>query len=173
MTSVLRYALIAVGGIALFAFACAKKDSAERVESGATEIPGKAITIDFLRGMFESIEAQGDWDMSKPMLWGYFFTHHEPKQLKLARARLVSGGYRFVDIFLAEKEEADAPDLWFLHVEKEEIHTPESLDKRNDVFYVLAHELRVDAYDGMDVGPLSVGPLSAADTMGESTNPSK
>jgi hypothetical protein len=33
-------------------------------------------------------------------------------------------------------------------------HTPESLDKRNDEFYLFAAKHKLDAYDGMDVGPL-------------------
>jgi hypothetical protein len=46
--------------------------------------------------------------------------------------------------------------LWWLYVEKEEVHTPQSLDKRNDEFSLLADKLGLDSYDGMDVGPIQV-----------------
>ena len=32
------------------------------------------IDREMLREMFDSIAAKGQWDMSQPMLWGYFFT---------------------------------------------------------------------------------------------------
>ena len=89
------------------------------------------------------------------MLWGYFFTHQEPKLLEKARDELVSKGYRFVDIYLSDRENENDPDMYWLHVEKIEIHTPESLDKRNDEFYIFADRLGLDSYDGMDVGPVT------------------
>jgi hypothetical protein len=118
-------------------------------------IPGKTITIDKLEEMFINISEQSGWDMTKPMLWGYFFTHHEPKLLESAKIRLVGEGYRFVDMYLSDKETPTDPDMWWLHVEKEEVHTPQSLDKRNDEFYLIAHEIGLNSYDGMDVGPIN------------------
>ena len=38
------------------------------------------IDREMLREMFDSIAAKGQWDMSQPMLWGYFFTHRDPKR---------------------------------------------------------------------------------------------
>ena len=117
-------------------------------------IPGKRITLDQLEGMFANISEKSGWDMSEPMLWGYFFTPREPKLLESAKAALVKKGYRFVNIHIADKENPTDPDLWWLHVEKEEVHTPRSLDKRNDQHYLFAHEFGLDSYDGMDVGPI-------------------
>jgi len=117
-------------------------------------IPGKSITLDKLEEMFANISEKSGWDMSEPMLWGYFFTHHEPKLLESAKVTLVEKGYRFVDIYISDKEDPADPDIWWLHVEKEEVHTPQSLDKRNDQHYLFAHELGLDDYDGMDVGSI-------------------
>lgn len=117
-------------------------------------IPGKIITLSSLEEMFDSINKKGIWDMSKPMLWGYFFTHQEPKKLDEAKVILVKKGYRFVDIYIAEKQDKNEPELWWLHVEKEEIHSPQTLDKRNDELYLLANKLGLNSYDGMDVGPI-------------------
>ena len=88
------------------------------------------------------------------MLWGYFFTHHEPKKLNEAKVILVKKGYRFVDIYTDEKQDKNSSELWWLHVEKEEVHTPQSLDSRNDELYLIANKLGLDSYDGMDVGPI-------------------
>jgi Regulator of ribonuclease activity B len=133
---------------------CSGNEDATKEKNMTQAIPGKIITIDKLEDMFAAISEQSGWDMKKPMLWGYFFTHHEPKLLESAKGRLVENGYRFVDIHLSDKENPTDPDKWWLHVEKEEIHTPQSLDKRNDELYLLAHELGLDSYDGMDVGPI-------------------
>jgi len=118
--------------------------------------------------MFANITERTDWDLTKTMLWGYFFTHHEPQLLEESKASLVYRGYRYVDVYLSDKEDELEPDLWWLHVEKEEVHTPQSLEKRNDELYRFAAECGLDSYDGMDVGPLggltphSSGPESAA-----------
>jgi Regulator of ribonuclease activity B len=60
---------------------------------------------------------------------------------------------RFVEIFLSDKEDPSEPDLWWLHVEKVEIHTPETLDRQNMSFYEFADDHDLTSYDGMDVGP--------------------
>ncbi|MBV6498530.1 MAG: hypothetical protein CJBNEKGG_00753 [Prosthecobacter sp.] len=117
-------------------------------------IPGKAITIDKLEAMFENISETTDWNLNEKMLWGYFFTHREPKALEPIRDELTAEGYRFVDLYQSDDEDQDGPPLWWLHVEREEIHTPQSLDQRNDTLYLLAARHGVDSYDGMDIGPI-------------------
>ena len=117
-------------------------------------IPGKTITIDQLEAMFENISEKTDWDLHEKMLWGYFFTHREPEALEPIRDELTAEGYRFVDLYQSDEKDQDGPPLWWLHVEKEEIHTPQSLDQRNDTLYLLAARHGVDSYDGMDVGPI-------------------
>jgi hypothetical protein len=118
-------------------------------------IPGKTITLESLHEMFDSISENTDWEMDKPMLWGYFFTNNEPDALEAAKEKLVQEGFNFVNIFLSDKDEPDEPDLWWLHIEKEEVHSPESLDKRNDQLYIFAANNGLDSYDGMDVGPIN------------------
>jgi len=119
------------------------------------ELPGKTITLESLVEMFNNIENQAQWDISKNMLWGYFFTHNNPQKLEQAAGVLKERGYRVVDIYLSDKEEPSEPDMYWLHVEKIEIHTPESLDRRNDELYIFANEFGLYSYDGMDVGPVS------------------
>lgn len=112
------------------------------------------ITPTDLLEMFHNIKITTNWELTKPMLWGYFFTHHEPIKLEAAKGKLLKMGYRFVKIYLADKDREAEPDLWWLHVEKEEIHTPESLDKLNHMLTIFAQENGINSYDGMDVGPI-------------------
>jgi hypothetical protein len=116
------------------------------------EIPNKNISIEQLEEMFANIDSNTNWDMSSPMLWGYFFTHNEPTKLEKAKEILTGKGYKFVDIFISDKEEENEPDTFWLHIEKVETHTPVSLDKRNDEFYIFANDFGLDSYDGMDIG---------------------
>ncbi len=111
------------------------------------------IELDQLEEMFASIAQGAKWDMSQPMLWGYFFTDRSREKLESVVLALERDGCRYVDLFVPELDEGQEP-YYFLHVEKEEIHTPASLHERNAQFYALADLHNLDSYDGMDVGPL-------------------
>lgn len=118
------------------------------------DVPGKNIYLEQLNEMFANIAENTDWDTSGDMLWGYFFTHNEPTKLEKAKDILLSKGYSFVDIYLSDKDEQDEPDVFWLHIEKVETHSPNSLDERNNELYVFANEFGLDSYDGMDIGPV-------------------
>ncbi|MDN3617437.1 ribonuclease E inhibitor RraB [Vibrio gallaecicus] len=104
--------------------------------------------------MFENIRHNTNWELSKPMLWGYFFTHNEPTKLDEVSSKLERQGYTIVGIFQADKESQIDEDIFFLHVEKVETHDVSSLDKRNDELYLFASQENIDSYDGMDIGPV-------------------
>jgi hypothetical protein len=123
-------------------------------EKAMVNIPNKNITVEQLDDMFNDIKDQGQWDLSKPLLWGYFFTDSDPTKLALVIPEIESMGYFIVDIFQAKKEDETEADSFYLHVAKIEIHNCKSLDKINDDFYILAHKNGLDSYDGMDVGPV-------------------
>ncbi|RZA33711.1 MAG: ribonuclease E inhibitor RraB [Lysobacteraceae bacterium] len=112
------------------------------------------ISLDQLEAMFENIRQGAGWDMSQPMLWGYFFTDKSREKLESLMPLLEREGYRFVDLFVPELDEGEEP-YFFLHVEKAEVHSPHSLHQRNAALYALAERYAVDSYDGMDVGPLT------------------
>lgn len=118
------------------------------------DVPGKNIYLEQLNEMFANIAENTDWDTSGDMLWGYFFTHNEPTKLEKAKDILLSKGYSFVDIYLSDKDEQDEPDVFWLHIEKVETHSPNSLDERNNELYVFSNEFGLDSYDGMDIGPV-------------------
>jgi hypothetical protein len=98
--------------------------------------------------MFEGMRAQAPWDVDSDLLWGYFFTGDKKKLNRLA-TELVAQSYCLVDLRPDEKDRG-----FWLHVEKVETHSPDTLHERNQEFYQLAEEYGVD-YDGMDVGPAS------------------
>ncbi|HBK46478.1 MAG TPA: hypothetical protein DDZ67_08595 [Xanthomonadaceae bacterium] len=119
-----------------------------------------AIDKSAVEQMFADIRAETDWDIDGPMLWGYFFTDPDPTRLKRLGEQLSQDGYRFVDIFSIESDQDGGPgpgeqdgDVYFLHVERVETHTPWSLELRNRGFEALAGRFEVASYDGMDVGP--------------------
>ncbi len=110
------------------------------------------IPLEQLETMFKNMKAEAGWDTSGDLLWGYFFTDPKPKRLKPLAARLVELGYRLVSIY-----ETDDRSTHFLHVERVEAHTPQSLFALNARFNSLAAEFGVERYDGMDVGPVAGG----------------
>jgi hypothetical protein len=112
------------------------------------------ISREQLQEMFDSMSRTPGWDPSKEMVWGYFFTHSSRPPLERAAQLLAAQGYTVVDIYLADKESDNEPDLWWLHAEKIETHTVASLDARNHLLYRFADEQALDSYDGMDVGPV-------------------
>lgn len=116
------------------------------------------ITRDQLVEMFGNMERKYGWDLSKDMVWGYFFTHKESAALDKLRPVLEQSGYRIVDKF--EDEESGVHTL---HAERIEKHSVDSLHQRNNELATRAFEAGV-TYDGMDVGPATVrgeGPTGA------------
>jgi Regulator of ribonuclease activity B len=106
------------------------------------------ITKADLQQMFSAMRAEAPWDVDSELLWGYFFTHKDPLRLKATAQQLVSMDYHLVAI----RPDEENPFHW-LHVERIETHSPDTLHQRNLQFYKLADEFGV-TYDGMDVGPL-------------------
>jgi len=111
------------------------------------------ITLEQLQEMFDGIAQGPGWDMDAPMLWGYFFIDESHDKLAGLVPGLEQQGYRFVDLYEPELDAGEEP-YWFLHVEKEEAHSPTSLHARNARFYALAEAHDLLSYDGMDVGPI-------------------
>ena len=109
------------------------------------------ISREMLQDLFDSCVRKSKWRMDGPMLWGYFFTHHDEEGLKNAAAKLQADGYRFVSIL----QDDDDKKMWWLHVEKEEVHSVDSLYDRDQVLYDFAERNGLSSYDGMDVGKIA------------------
>jgi hypothetical protein len=120
------------------------------VHASATGSP--VITLEALKTMFAGMRADTGhekWNVDGDLLWGYFFTDPDPRKLQSLADYLAKNGYHYVNIY-----PTDDKRTFFLHVERIEHHTPESLNQRNVEFYKLVKQFHVDTYDGMDVGPV-------------------
>ena len=107
------------------------------------------ITLDQLKDMFASMKEEAPFDADGDLLWGYFFTDADKKKLRPVADELASLGFREVALY-----RTDDRKTYFLHVERVEKHTPESLHERNAEFYEIAERFGIESYDGMDVGPV-------------------
>ena len=105
--------------------------------------------------MFDNIRSQTKWTIDGEMLWGYFFFDSHTDRLRAARLELEAQGYRFVSVH--EVDQGASKGMFVLHVEKIEMHTVDSLDRRNGELTALARRLGLAGYDGMDVGPVAAG----------------
>ena len=113
------------------------------------------IPIDQLEEMFQDIRGAGRWNMEEPMLWGYFFTDASSEKLQSVVPLLEQAGYRCVNLFEPELDEGVEP-YFFLHVEREEVHTVQSLFERSTQLEDFAERHELATYDGMDVGRIQV-----------------
>lgn len=110
------------------------------------------ITREIINDFFISVKAGNEFNTDDKLLWGYFFLDKNKSKLKLAAENLSKQGYSYVDIFEAEKENPNDTTEYYLHVEKIEYHTIDSLDERNQELYKFAEENKINCYDGFDVG---------------------
>jgi hypothetical protein len=128
-------------------------ESAAPVESSSVLLE-RTITLEEIEEMFATVEATTDWDMAEPKLWGHYFGHPERKRLELAATALAVQGFDFVDIYPPDVDAAPEDALYYLHVERAEVHDPQSLLELAEGMYQLAERFALTSYDGMDVGPV-------------------
>jgi Regulator of ribonuclease activity B len=107
----------------------------------------RMISIKQIEIMFEKMRADGKFNVDSPLLWRYFFAGKSKESLTALKTYLVERGFRFVDIYPS----SDKRGFW-LHIERIEVHTPQTLDELNLWFYGLVDQFQIDTYDGMDVG---------------------
>lgn len=107
-----------------------------------------------LEEMFADIRANTTWPIDGEMVWGYFFTDKDEAKLERAAQELEARGYRYVGILRPDADDGEQ-DTFYLHVERIESHTVDTLHRRNMELYELAESLGLETYDGMDVGPVT------------------
>jgi len=115
------------------------------------------ITREQLLELFESTRATARWSIDDICLWGYFFTDADREKLLRAGADLEARGFRVVGILDPSPDDDDQETL-FLHVEREERHTVDSLLALNADLHAFAEQHALGSYDGMDVGPAGGAP---------------
>jgi hypothetical protein len=96
------------------------------------------------RAMFANMVSDG-LDVSLPLRWGYFFFHEAPEPLGELAEEMQQFGYAGESLHEADDGQ------WVLQLCKTEVHTPESLHRRNEKLNELAASRAIDLYDGWDV----------------------
>ena len=103
-----------------------------------------------IKTIFNKMEKETNWYPEKnDMLWGYFFTDKSKEKLGALATKLQKEGYQLVEI---RKDEVD--DYYWLHLERIEKHSVNSLHVRNKTLDNFAKNNNINSYDGWDVGPL-------------------
>jgi hypothetical protein len=110
-----------------------------------------------LEAMFEHIRTATNWRVDGPLLWSYFFTSPSKQKLNSVVPLLEEKGYEAIDIFKSEKG-----SHYVLQVDKEEIHTVESLFDRNEQLCIFAKLHRLRSYSRMEAGPIKTQPSANA-----------
>jgi hypothetical protein len=100
--------------------------------------------------IFDQMKRETKWQPEKnDMLWGYLFTDKNKTNLEKAANKLKAQGYTIKEIRKDEEK-----DFFWLHMEKIEKHTVDSLQDRNKTLNTFAQENGIESYDGWDVGPI-------------------
>lgn len=115
------------------------------------------ISLSQIQELFIEMHSKG-MSTDKEMLYGYFFTDKKSDVLQEMAKVLEPHGFKFVDI------RKDETDIFWLHLERIEVHTPESLHNLNSRFYKLAEEWKILSYDGFDLGNADPGKPIERDT---------
>jgi hypothetical protein len=113
-------------------------------ESGSGR-KGTMITFDKIEEFYSNMHKNGV-NTDTLMLYGYFFTNSTPEKLEMVAEELKGQDFKYVDIY------QDEDNLYWLHMERTEIHNSKSLFELNQKLYSIADKYQIESYDGFDVG---------------------
>ena len=120
--------------------------------------------LDGIREIFDEARREDNWNLEEPMLYSYYFVDTDIDRLEKLGNHLQKQGYDFIDIFeLGDEQTNQSTGEYLLQIDKEEIHTPESLAQRNVEFINLAKEFGVETYDGWEFGEIGDEEVEAAE----------
>ena len=109
--------------------------------------------LESIREIFNTARTEDKWNTEETMLYSYYFVDTDVDKLEKLGLELEKQGYDFLDIFeLGDEDSDESTGEYLLHIDKEEIHTPESLAQRNVEFQRLANEHEIASYDGWEFG---------------------
>lgn len=109
--------------------------------------------IEGITEIFNDAKTEDGWDLSQEMLYSFYFVDENVDKLEKLGLHLEKEGYDFVDIFeLGDEETEKSTGEYLLHIDKTEVHSPESLAQRNVEFQKLAEEYTIKTYDGWEFG---------------------
>lgn len=119
------------------------------------EFKDTASQIEGIKEIFADARREDNWDLNEEMLYSYYFVDKSVDKLEKLGLKLEADGYDFVDVFeLGDEETDESTGEYLLHIDKVEIHTPESLAQRNVEFAALAQEYNLETYDGWEFGEI-------------------
>ncbi|HRH42496.1 MAG TPA: ribonuclease E inhibitor RraB [Pyrinomonadaceae bacterium] len=111
--------------------------------------------LDGIREIFAEAKQEDNWKIDEPMLYSFYFVDKSVEKLEKLGLKLEADGYDFVDIFeLGDEETEKSTGEYLLHIDKIEIHTPESVAQRNVEFQKLANQFEIETYDGWEFGEI-------------------
>ena len=114
---------------------------------------GTESQLEGIKEIFALAENEDKWNLRDEMLFSYYFVDESIEKLEKLGHKLEADGYDFIDIFeLGDEETNEVTGEYLLHIDKVEIHTPESLAQRNVEFQKLADEYEIASYDGWEFG---------------------
>ncbi len=117
------------------------------------EFKDTASQIEGIKEIFADAKTEDGWDLSEEMLYSFYFVDESVDKLEKLGLKLEADGYDFVDVFeLGDEETDESTGEYLLHIDKVEVHTPESLAQRNVEFAKLAEEYELKTYDGWEFG---------------------
>jgi hypothetical protein len=109
--------------------------------------------LEGIREIFETARTEDGWNLEEEMLYSYYFVDRDIDKLEKVGLQLEKDGFDFVDIFeIGDDETGESTGEYLLHIDKVEIHTPESLAERNVEFQKMADENEIASYDGWEFG---------------------
>jgi hypothetical protein len=109
--------------------------------------------LETINEIFAQAKSEDNWNLDEPMLYSFYFVDESVDKLEELGLYLEKQGYDFVDIFeLGDEKTNESTGEYLLHIDKIEVHTPESLAARNVEFQKLADEYEIETYDGWEFG---------------------
>ena len=111
--------------------------------------------LEGIKEIFAEAKAEDNWNLEEPMLYTYYWVDTNVEKLEKLGNHLQEQGYDFVDVFeLGDEDTNKSTGEYLLHIDKVEVHTPESLAERNVEFQKLADEYEIETYDGWEFGEI-------------------
>lgn len=111
--------------------------------------------LEGIREIFAEAKQEDNWNTDEPMLYSFYFVDKSVDKLEKLGLKLEADGYDFIDIFeLGDEETEKSTGEYLLHIDKIEVHTPESVAQRNVEFQKLANEFEIETYDGWEFGEI-------------------
>ena len=118
--------------------------------------------LESINEIFDKARTEDNWNTEGEMLYSFYFVDTDVDKLEKLGLKLEADGYDFIDIFeLGDEETDESTGEYLLHIDKVEIHTPESLAQRNVEFQNLAKEYEIALREKFQIIPAVAGGIKS------------